>query len=246
MKVINMKKREGYFASRRSIVKWGLCGLGTLALTTLPQTLTAQPRRRIKTLTFNPDDIGLLNFTLLLEELEAAFYTEVIKSRKISNPQELEFLKALGTREAAHVKLLRNVLGTNTIFKTSELRLNRSGIAALVSDRNKILNTAGTLEDVCLHVYNSAGTSLINPTYLLATGSIVAIEARHAAGVRALIGRAATELDKEWAVLNPNLVASLNPLKGRAYDQLYTPKQIVAIVSSLNILNNPINGALVA
>jgi len=41
-------------------------------------------------------------------------------------------------------------------------------------------------------------------------------------------------------------MASLNPFKGRAYDELYTPKQVVAAVGSLNVLNNPINGTLVA
>ncbi len=32
---------------------------------------------------FNANDIGILNFALLLEELEAAFYTGAVKSRKL-------------------------------------------------------------------------------------------------------------------------------------------------------------------
>jgi hypothetical protein len=47
-------------------------------------------------------------------------------------------------------------------------------------------------------------------------------------------------------VSDDDLMNELNPVKGRAYDELYTPKQIVAIVGSLKVLNNPINGALVA
>jgi hypothetical protein len=47
-------------------------------------------------------------------------------------------------------------------------------------------------------------------------------------------------------VKDANLAPNLNPFKGQAYDELYTPKQVVAIVASLNLINNPINGALVA
>lgn len=88
--------------------------------------------------------------------------------------------------------------------------------------------------------------SLTNPTFILAAGSIVSVEARHAAGVRALLGKPTTEPDSDRLINDANLNSSLNPFKGRAYDELYTPKQIVAIVGSLNILNNPIGGSLVA
>lgn len=232
--------------SRRNLLKWGLVSLGTLALTTVPTVVTAQPRSRIRTLTFNADDIGILNFALLLEELEAAFYAGVLKSRKISNGKELEYMRVLGAQETAHVKFLRQVLGKDVLFKTSDLSFNSPGLAAVMTDRNTILNTAVALEDVGVHAYNGAGTSLTNPTYLLAAGSIVSVEARHTAGVRALLGRSTTELDSERSVNDADLFASLNPVKGRAYDELYAPKQIVEIVGSLKILNNPINGALVA
>jgi hypothetical protein len=87
---------------------------------------------------------------------------------------------------------------------------------------------------------------LLNPTFILAAGSIVSVEARHAAGIRALLQRPATEPDSDRAVGNAQLVPELNPFTGRAYDELYTPKQIIQIVGSLNLIRNPINGALVA
>lgn len=241
-----MKTRKVSSASRRTLLKWGICGLGTAAIASLPKALNAQPSSRAKALTFSPDDVGILNFALLLEELEAAFYAAVVNSDKISDRQELEYIRALGANEAAHVEFLRDVLGTNASFKTSDLSFNQSGLAALITDRNKILNTAVTLEDVGVHAYNGAGPSLTNPTYLLAAGSIVSVEARHAAGVRSLLNRPTTEPDSDRAVSDADLMPDLNLVKGRAYDELYTPKQIVAIVGSLNVLNNPINGELVA
>ena len=233
-------------SSRRNLIKLGLLSLGTLVLTGVPKVSLSYPASRAKQLTFNADDIGILNFALLLEELEAAFYPAAIKSGKITNIKELDYLRAFGSQEATHVKFLRSVLGNNVLFQTSDLSLNRSALSALLTDRSKILNTAVTLEDLGVHAYNGAGTSLTNPTYLLAAGSIVSVEARHAAGVRALLGRPSTEADSERLVNDTNLQASLNPVKGRAYDELYTPKQVVAAVGSLKVLNNPIDGSLVA
>ena len=235
-----------YFASRRRLLKWSLVGLGTTLLTGVASPLMAQTSRSLKALTFNADDLGILNFALLLEELEAAFYPAAVKSGKITNPKELDYLTVIGNHEAAHVKFLRQVLGNNALFQTRDLNLNQAGLSALLTDRNTILNSAVTLEDLGVHAYNGAGTSLKNPTYILAAGSIVSVEGRHAAGVRSLLSRPTTETDDERLVSDADLAANLNPVKGRAYDELYTPKQVVAAVSSLNVLNNPINGSLVA
>lgn len=240
-----MKSQKALSASRRNLMKWGLCGFGGLMLATFPKVATAQSGRR-RTLTFNADDVGILNFALLLEELEAAFYAAVADSGKVTDSKEAEYMRVLGSQEAAHVTFLRSVLGDQALFATDDISFNSTGLNAILSDRDKILNTAVALEDVGVHAYNGAGPSLTNPTYLLAAGSIVSVEARHAAGVRSLLGRPTTEPDSDRLVKDADLAADLNPFKGKAYDELYTPKQIVAIVASLNLINNPINGALVA
>lgn len=238
-----MKKPE-LSASRRRLMKWGLFGFGGLMVATLPKAVSAQSGT--STLTFDADDVGILNFALLLEELEAAFYAAAIDSNQITDSKELAYVRVLGAHEAAHVTFLRSVLGDQALFETADISFNPAGLAAILSDRDTILNTAVTLEDLGVHAYNGAGPSLTNPTYILAAGSIVSVEARHAGGVRALLGRPTTEPDSDRLVGDADLVASLNPFKGRAYDELYSPKQVVEIVGSLGIVNNPINGALVA
>ena len=238
-----MQPSKTLSTSRRGLMKWGLLGAGGLMLATLPKAAIAQST---KTLTFEATDEGILNFALLLEELEAAFYVAAVDSGRISNTAELEYVTTLGAQEAAHVDFLRAVLGDNVAFETADLDFDADGLSALIRDRDTILNTAVTLEDVGVHAYNGAGPSLTNPTYILAAGSIVSVEARHAGGVRALLGRPTTEPDADRLISDEDLVASLNPFKGQAYDELYSPAQVVGIVGSLGILNNSINGALVA
>ncbi len=241
-----MNGRKISSTSRRSLLKWGFLGLGSMALAAMPRMVNAQPSSRGKTLTFNANDVGILNFALLLEELEAAFYAGVISSGKVTNAKELDYMRYLGSQEAAHVTFLRNVLANQVIFTTQDLSFNQSTLNTILNSRESILNTAIALEDVGVHAYNGAGTSMTNPTFLLAAGSIVSVEARHAAGVRSLLGKPVTEPDSDRLVNDANLNAALNPFRGRAYDELYTPKQIVAIVGSLNLINNSIDGALVA
>ena len=232
--------------SRRGALKWGLLGLGGVALATLPKTALARSFSPLKPLTFTADDIGILNFALLLEEVEATFYVLALQSGKITDRSEYEYLRAIGRHEATHVTFLRKVLGRKAAFNSRDLIYSRSGFSPLLKSRDAILNAAVMLEDTGVHAYNGAGPSLKDPTYILAAGSIVSVEARHSAGVRGLLGRPATQVPSEDSVPKEKLIPELNPFNGRAYDELYTPKQIIAIVGSLKILNNPINGALVA
>ncbi|PZU95782.1 MAG: hypothetical protein DCE90_11530 [Pseudanabaena sp.] len=241
-----MIKEKMPSTSRRSLIKWGIYGIGGIAIGAMPQAIYAQSSSRGKMLTFNANDLGILNFALLLEELEAAFYAAVVSSGKVTNSRELEYMKYLGAQEASHVKFLRSVLASQALFTTEDLSFNSSSINDILSNRDRILNTAITLEDLGVHAYNGAGTSITNPTFLLAASSIVSVEARHAAGVRALMNRPVTEPDSDRLINDANLNTILNPVKGKAYDELYTAKQIVAIVSSLNIINNPIGGSLVS
>jgi hypothetical protein len=241
-----MSSRKLPSTSRRSLIKLGIYGLGAMTIATMPTVLNAQTSSRGKTLMFNADDIGILNFALLLEELESAFYAAVISSGKITSSRELEYMRYLGAQETAHVTFLRSVLANQVLFATQDLSFNQNSVNGIIASRDSILNTAVTLEDVGVHAYNGAGPSLTNPTFILAAGSIVSVEARHAAGVRSLLGKPVTEPDADQLISNANLNSALNPFRGKAYDELYTPKQIVAIVSSLNIINNSIGGSLVA
>ena len=69
-------------ASWQTLLKWDILGIGTAVLATLPSVVSARPTQSVKTLVFNADDIGILSFALLLEELESAFY--ILASRSLA------------------------------------------------------------------------------------------------------------------------------------------------------------------
>ena len=231
--------------SRRNLLKLGGLALGGMALASVPTAISAQTSNGAKTIRLRNNDTGILNFALLLEELEAAFYQQAAQSGQITDTQESEYIEALGRHESEHVSFLREVLGQDTAFETNELSFNQQGVSELLADCQTILDSAVLLEDLSVHAYNGAGVKIKNPTYLRAAGSIVSVEGRHSAGVRGLLGRSATQTPEERQVSDADLASKLNPFQGRAYDELCTPKQIVSVVDSLNILNNPIRGSLV-
>ncbi len=128
-------------------------------------------------------DIGILNYAYALEQLEAAFYTQVLASPYANiTTAESSLLADIRDHEIAHREYLKMALGSNAI---ANLTVNFSSID--FSKRDKVLEIAKTFEDLGVSAYNGAGKLITNPDYLLAAGKIVSVEARHAAYIRDLI-----------------------------------------------------------
>lgn len=128
-------------------------------------------------------DIGVLNYAYALEQLEAAFYTQVIASPYAGmRGNERSLLTEIRNHEVAHRNLFRKALGAKRI---PDLTPNFSAVN--FSDRQSVLSTASTFEDLGVAAYNGGGAAIQNPQYLAIAGSIVSVEARHAATLRDLI-----------------------------------------------------------
>jgi hypothetical protein len=128
-------------------------------------------------------DIGVLNYAYALEQLEAAFYTQVIAT-PFSGMRENDqvILTSIRDHEIAHRDFLKKALGPNAI---GGLEVDFSAVN--FNSRRSVLGTADVFENLGVAAYNGAGQLISNPDYLIAAGSIVSIEARHAAAIADLI-----------------------------------------------------------
>ena len=127
-------------------------------------------------------DIDILNFALTLEYLETDFYK--VKGKAVGLSGEAKTLATLfGDEEAEHVAAL-----TKAISAAGGTPVKKPTFAFPVTGQASFLKLAYTLENVGVGAYNGAGPSLVNKAYLAAAGSIVQIEARHAASIALLTG----------------------------------------------------------
>jgi hypothetical protein len=124
-------------------------------------------------------DLGVLNYAYALEQLEAAFYTKVVAAPYGGmSAFERAILREIRDHEIAHRTFFAGALGRNRI---PNLEPNFSAIN--FGDRASVLGTAQTFENLGVAAYNGGGAAIQNPRYLAAAGSIVSVEARHAATI---------------------------------------------------------------
>jgi rubrerythrin len=126
-------------------------------------------------------DVDILNFALTLEYLENEFYVQAAEQVKGLSSYESDLTKLLRDDEAAHVDALaatiKDLGGTAASKPTFDF-------GDAFADRASYLKTANTLEDTGVSAYNGAAPAIESTEVLAAAGSIVQIEARHAALIR--------------------------------------------------------------
>ena len=132
-------------------------------------------------------DTGILNYAYALEQLEAAFYSQVVMTPYSGiSALETEYMTDIRNHEVAHRAFFKAALGAGAIV---DLEVDFSSID--FTSRDNVLATAKAFEDLGVTAYNGAG-QLISATtngaaYLTLAGKIVSVEARHAALIADLI-----------------------------------------------------------
>ena len=131
-------------------------------------------------------DAEILNFALTLEYLEADFYT--VKGRQVGlSGQARAYASQFGAEESEHVTAL-----TAAIKQLGGTPVKKPTFVFPTSDEKSFLALASTLENTGVGAYNGAGPSIKDKKVLASAGSIVQIEARHAAAIDLLIGKSPT------------------------------------------------------
>lgn len=151
---------------------------GALAAGAVYGTFMVAPFVRSAFAAAGTSDVDILNFALTLEYLESTFYEEAMKKVKASGELK-KLLPMLASDEKQHVEALKGMiskLGGKPVA-TPTFNFEYTGTKGF-------LKLAQTFEDTGVSAYNGAAPAIKSKEVLGAAGSIVQVEARHAAAIR--------------------------------------------------------------
>jgi Ferritin-like domain len=148
-------------------------------------------------------DLGIVNYALTLEYLEAEFYDKVIASGLFAG-KTLSTLKIFGAEEHQHVDTLRTVatsLGTPAAKPTGKFPIQSAA---------QVTKLAATVENLGAAAYLGQAGNIKSREILAAALSIHTVEARHAATL--------------------NTVLKLSPTPDGAFGKAMSMDQVLAAV----------------
>ena len=151
---------------------------GVLAAGAVYGTFMVAPFIRSAFAASGSSDVDILNFALTLEYLESTFYAEATKRAKASGELK-KLIKLLASDEKQHVEALAGTIKKLGGKPVSEPKFNFE-----YNDEKGFLELAKTFEDTGVSAYNGAAPMIKSKEVLGAAGSIVQVEARHAAAIR--------------------------------------------------------------
>jgi rubrerythrin len=151
---------------------------GALAAGAVYGTFMVGPYVRKALAMSGSSDVDILNFALTLEYLESTFYKEAMTRAKASGELK-SLIGLLADDEQQHVEAL-----TATIKKLGGKPVAEPKFNFDYGNTASFLKLAQTFEDTGVSAYNGAGPMIKSKEVLGAAGSIVQVEARHAAAIR--------------------------------------------------------------
>jgi hypothetical protein len=165
---------------------------------------------------FGAGDVGILNYALTLEYLEAAFYNGATAANLPLDAQGAAFLKTVTADENAHVAFLKKALG-HKAAKQPKFNFGGANTSA-----ETFMKTAQVLENTGVHAYSGQALNIKTPAYVAAAVSILTIEARHAS-VIGLLNEGTAPTGKEIAPNGP-------------FDTPYTAAKVLAAVKATGFI----------
>jgi hypothetical protein len=158
------------------------CGSSTTTTTT-----SATPKSGGgETEQFGKGDVGILNYALTLEYLEAAFYADVIKSGLFKGA-ELGTIRKFGEEESQHVAALTAAVKQLGGKPAPEPKTEFS-----LKNARSVLELAGTVENLGAAAYLGQATNIKSPEVLASALAIHSVEGRHASALNTLLGKSIT------------------------------------------------------
>jgi Ferritin-like domain len=135
---------------------------------------------------FGKGDVGILNYALTLEYLEAAFYGDVIGSGLFKG-SDLATIRKFGRSEDEHVEALKGFVRSAGAKPAPKPKTEFP-----LEDANSVLELAATVENLGAAAYLGQAPNIKSPSVLAAALSIHSVEGRHAAALNTLLDKTIT------------------------------------------------------
>ncbi len=181
----------------------GIAGAGVL--------MTAcRPRSGPTNIYLGAGDTALLNFLYVLNQIEAAFYTQAVATPYYgADHKELLALSDLRDQEIAHREFFKKILGNSAV---TTIQPDFSTVT--FADRTSTLTSGAKIEDIVISGLIGASGLFTNSDYGLAFSKMVSVEARHSAYCR--------------DVLNPNTLSDNTVTDVNGLGQSISPSAVLA------------------
>jgi|AntDeeMinimDraft_5_1070356.scaffolds.fasta_scaffold00137_3 hypothetical protein len=178
-------------------------------------------------------NLGILNYAYALEQLEAAFYQQVLDGSYWMNAEsgEKQFIEDVRNHEVIHRDFFKTAINAAVSDPTLVLpQLDFDFSSVDFGSRSAVLGTSVVLEDTGVKAYNGAGKLIdvsdqAGVTYLNLAGKIVSVEARHASRFRNYVNPGST------AFANDDVLTSIDGV-GPAFDKALMPSEILGAVDN--------------
>ncbi|MGI4875475.1 MAG: ferritin-like domain-containing protein [Janthinobacterium lividum] len=180
-------------------------------------------------------DVGVLNYAYALEQLEAAFYTQLRTGTyytTTATAAEKAILDDLYYHEVIHRDFFQTAITKAGATPIQALKPNFGTIN--FNDRTSVLSTAKAFEDLGVSAYNGAGQYITSPGYLAIAGKIVSVEARHAAIIRDLVAENTFVGNDVLTITSASTssVATNNAPANSSLERAMSPTEVVAMANN--------------
>jgi hypothetical protein len=160
--------------SRRDFLRRGILGggalLGVLALPAEAEAGLAKTKR----------DIAMVNFDIVLEQLQSALYVEAQQLGALK-PRTLEWARVVGAHELAHLAALKRMVDRPPARPSFNFR-------GVTEREGSFVRTAVAFEDLTAALLKWQALRLDSREILAAAATLHTVETRHAAWIRRITG----------------------------------------------------------
>lgn len=206
---------------------------GKIALSALPLALGSMFKKAYAGTRSTQDLIGILNYALTLEYLEAEFYAESMKANGLYDFDATlkNGIITIAGHEAAHVNFLKTTIeaagGTAVAKPTFDFSAGGGSgngpFKGVFGDITLFLAVSQTFEDTGVRAYKGRAAELVGGgVYTTAALQIHSVEARHAAFIR----KVRKDLGSGVGTLKPWITGNMSGINSTAVQPSYDGEEV--------------------